>query len=128
MTHASAPEGPLTTADGTSLKKSLRRALRRQKMRALLLIAPLLLFILVTFIAPIFDMLARSVENQIVPETIPRTIEALETWDADSGKAPGEEVFAAFYTDFAIAEEYKTHTKLGSRLNYEVSGISSMFR
>jgi len=128
MTHASAPEGPLTTADGTSLKKSLRRALRRQKMRALLLIAPLLLFILVTFIAPIFDMLARSVENQIVPETIPRTVEALETWDADSGKAPGEEVFAAFYTDFAIAEEYKTHTKLGSRLNYEVSGISSMFR
>ena len=128
MTHASAPEGRLTTADGKSLKSSLRRALRRQKLRALLLIAPLLLFILVTFIAPIFDMLARSIENQVVPDTIPRTIAALDDWDADSGQPPGEDVFAAFYTDFAIAEEYKTHTRLGSRLNYEMTGISSLFR
>ncbi|HSF91147.1 MAG TPA: ABC transporter permease, partial [Paracoccaceae bacterium] len=55
--------GPVLAADGTPLKKSLARALRVQKMRALMLIAPLLLFILLTFIAPIADMLFRSVEN-----------------------------------------------------------------
>jgi putative spermidine/putrescine transport system permease protein len=128
MTDATTDAGKLTTADGQSLKKSLHKALRRQKMRALMLIAPLLLFIVVSFIAPIFDMLLRSVENDIVPETIPRTIVALEEWDAASGETPGEEVFAAFYTDFAIAEEYKSHTRLGSRLNYELTGISSLFR
>ena len=53
-------------ADGTPLKASLNRALRRQKMRALLLIAPLLLFIMLTFIIPIGQMLFRSVENSIV--------------------------------------------------------------
>ncbi len=128
MTDARQTEGPITTADGTSLKKSLRLALRRQKLRALMLIAPLFLFILLTFIGPIFDMLVRSVENQSVPETIPRTITALEDWDAGTGEIPGEAVFEAFYTDFSIALEYKTHTKLGARLNYESSGISSIFR
>lgn len=37
--------GPILAADGTPLKRSLARALRRQKLRALGLIAPLLLFI-----------------------------------------------------------------------------------
>jgi putative spermidine/putrescine transport system permease protein len=125
-----APESSevVLAADGTSLKKSLNRALRRQKLRALALIAPLLLFILITFVAPIFDMLLRSVQNDIVPNTIPRTVLALQDWDETSGEAPGEEVYAQFYTDLVIAEEYKRHTRLGSRLNYEQTGISSLFR
>ncbi|WP_347311451.1 ABC transporter permease [Defluviimonas sp. SAOS-178_SWC] len=120
--------GPMRAADGTPLKKSLARALRRQKLRALMLIAPLLIFVLVTFIAPIADMLFRSVENQIVSDTLPRTVVALKDWNADSGEAPGEQVFAALSTDFQIAAEEKNHTKLGSRLNYENPGISSLFR
>ena len=43
---------------------SLRRALRVQKMRALLLVAPLLLFVLLSFLLPIGDMLLRSIENE----------------------------------------------------------------
>ena len=46
-----AKDGSMLAADGTPLKKSLQRALRAQKLRALALIAPLLLFILLTFIA-----------------------------------------------------------------------------
>ncbi|MEM9844246.1 MAG: ABC transporter permease, partial [Pseudomonadota bacterium] len=74
----------MLAADGTPLKKSLARALRVQKMRALMLIAPLLLFILVTFIAPIADMLFRSVENNIVSNTLQRTIPALAQFDPDT--------------------------------------------
>ena len=120
--------GRLLAADGTPLKKSLARALRRQKLRALGLVAPLLLFVLLTFIAPIADMLFRSVENSIVPDTLPRTVEALEGWDATSGEPPGEEVFAALAEDLRIAVENKEHTRLGSRLNYEMSGMASLFR
>jgi len=120
--------GPMMAADGRTLKSSLNRALRREKLRALALIAPLLIFVLVTFVAPIVDMLFRSVENQIVSETIPRTVDALADWDATSTEAPGEEVFASLYTDLVVAEEYKRHTRLGSRLNYELTGISSVFR
>ena len=128
MTDRTAPDGPMLAADGTPLKKSLARALRRQKLRALLLIAPLLIFILLTFVAPIADMLFRSVENGIVPQTLPRTVVALRDWDASSGEAPGEAVFAALAEDLKEAAKSKTHTKVGSRLNYELPGISSLFR
>ncbi|WP_306154700.1 ABC transporter permease [Roseovarius sp. MMSF_3281] len=120
--------GPVLAADGRPLKRSLNRALRRQKLRALGLIAPLLIFVLVTFIAPIADMLFRSVENQIVSNTLPGTVQQLETWDATSGEAPGEAVYEALYYDLFLASEAKEHTRLGTRLNYEETGISSLFR
>ncbi len=99
--------GPVLAADGTPLKRSLARALRRQKLRALMLIAPLLLFVLLTFILPIVDMLFRSVENQIVSETLPKTVVELRDWDASSGELPGEAVFAALAADMKVAVEEK---------------------
>ena len=126
--QAEAEQGPVLAADGTPLKKSLSRALRMQKARALMLIAPLLIFVLVTFIAPIGDMLFRSVENQIVSDTLPRTTEALKDWDSDSGELPSDEVFEAAFYDIYLAAERKLHTRLGTRLNYEMTGASSLFR
>ncbi|KAJ04118.1 ABC transporter permease [Sulfitobacter mediterraneus] len=127
-TANTASDGPMLAADGTTLKSSLNRALRRQKLRALMLIAPLLIFVLLTFIAPIADMLFRSVENQIVSETLPRTTAALADWDATGDTPPPEPVFKDLYEDMFIAKERKLHTRLGSRLNYELTGVSSLFR
>jgi putative spermidine/putrescine transport system permease protein len=118
---------PLTAADGTPLKLSLARALRREKLRALALIAPLLIFVLVTFIAPIADMLFRSVQNQIVQDTLPRAMAALRDWSPADG-VPPEEVFVGLVQDVTVAAERRQHTQLGSRLNYEMSGMSSLFR
>jgi len=118
----------LTTQDGKPLKAALAKALRREKLRSLALIAPLLFFILITFVAPIADMLFRSVENGIVADTLPRTVIALQDWDPESGSIPSETVFAALHGDLVVAVDEKTHTRLGSRLNYEESGISSLFR
>ena len=123
-----AEKGPMLAADGRPLKASLNRALRREKLRALMLIAPLLIFVLVTFIAPIADMLFRSIENQIVSETLPRTTAELADWDAESGEIPPPPVFEALYKDMFVAQERKLHTRLGSRLNYELTGVSSLFR
>ena len=120
--------GPMLAADGRPLKHSLKRALRREKLRAFLLVSPLLVFILVAFVAPIADMLFRSVENQIVSETLPRTVVALREDQNLPEAAPGEPVYEALYTDLFIAAEYKSHTRLGSRLNYEMTGLSSLFR
>ena len=120
--------GPVLAADGTPLKRSLGRALRRQKIRALMLIAPLLLFVFLTFIMPIASMLMRSVDNEMVGNTLPKTVIAIENWDASSGELPDETVYAAFADDLIIAVKNKEHTKLGTRLNYEKTGISSLFR
>ncbi|PWK60612.1 ABC transporter permease [Roseicyclus mahoneyensis] len=121
-----AQTGPMLAADGRPLKRSLNRALRAQKLRALALIAPLLIFLLVTFVAPILDMLFRSVENQIVSETLPRTVIALDGWDATD--LPDDATYAALAHDFKEAAERRIHTRLGSRLNYEATGLSSIFR
>ncbi|WP_420403597.1 ABC transporter permease [Nisaea sp.] len=120
--------GPILASDGTPLKKRLARSLRMQKLRALMLIAPLLIFVLVTFIAPIADMLFRSVENQIVSHTLPDTVNAVADWDPKTEDLPPESVYQALYFDLFLAAEAKEHTKLGTRLNYEQVGISSLFR
>ena len=118
----------LKTADGASLKVSLQRSLRRRKRNALLLVAPLFLFILITFLLPIFDMLIRSVDNKITSEILPTTIPLLAKWDPNSKSLPDESVFKAFVNDAQLAAKAKTINRLGKRLNYEKSGTSSLFR
>jgi putative spermidine/putrescine transport system permease protein len=125
---AEARAAPLTAADGTPLKRSIARAMRKQRMRALLLVAPLLIFVLVSFIAPIGEMLFRSVQNDIIPDNMPRTIAALEDWDPASGELPPDAAFEALVADMVVMAEAKVHTRVGQRLNYESGGISSLFR
>jgi len=120
--------GPMMTMDGKPLKRSLAIALRRQKVRALLLISPLLIFVLFTFLFPIASMLFRSVENDIVSEILPETVVALYSWDAESGELPDEIVYSAFAGDLQRAAKAKDHTRVGLRLNYEKSGMASLFK
>lgn len=118
----------MVTADGTPLKASLARALRRNKIKALLLVLPLFLFILLTFFIPIIDMLFRSVENQIVGDVLHRTVPLLAQWDETSGELPDEALFTALAEDFKEASAAKTSGKVGRRLNYEKPGFSGLFR
>jgi len=122
------PAGPLRAADGAPLKLSLARAQRRGKLRAFALVAPLLLFVTLTFIAPIGEMLFRSVENQIVPDNMPRTVAALADWTSETAPLPSDAAFAAVVADFGEMIEARNHTRVGQRLNYEASGFSSLFR
>ena len=118
----------MVTADGTPLKVSLGRAKRRARNRALFLVAPLFLFILITFFIPIFSMLFRSVENDLVGDTLHRTVPMLQNWDESGDTIPGEEVFEALVQDFIEAQKTKTAGRPGRRLNYEKPGFSSLFR
>jgi len=115
--------GDLVTADGRSLKSSLKRAERRRTLMAFLLVCPLLIFILLIFINPIAQMMWRSVDNPQVIEALPRTLEALEGWDGEG--LPGEEVYAALAKDFTLDQQLPRSEQkagpLGVRLNYELS-------
>lgn len=115
---------PITTADGVPLKTSLNRARRRSKMTALILVAPLFLFLLFSFLVPIFEMLWRSVENPAEVTYMPHTVEALKSWNGEG--VPSEGVFAALVQD--LQEGYKTREigKVAARLNYEQSGTRGL--
>jgi putative spermidine/putrescine transport system permease protein len=127
-TTAPAPAARLTAADGTPLKRSIARAQRAQRLRAFALVAPLLLFILLSFIAPIGDMLFRSVQNDIIPDNMPRTVAALADWDPATGDLPPDAAFEALVADMVVMEQAKLHSRVGQRLNYENGGMSSLFR
>ena len=81
----------ILTTDGIPLKVSLKKAERKNKIRAFLLVFPLLLFILVTFVVPIGDMLVRSVDDSQINTVFPKTFEEYSKWDRKD--LPPEEVY-----------------------------------
>lgn len=105
------------------LGKALKRAERPNRLRALALALPALLFLLVTFGAPIGIFLTTAVRNPEVREILPQTVSALDGWDGQA--APGEEAFAALAADLAAAKKNNTAAALGKRLNYESAGMRS---
>ncbi|RED52398.1 ABC transporter permease [Aestuariispira insulae] len=117
---------PMTGEDGIPLKTKLRIAERRNRIKAALLVLPLFAFILVTFLVPIGQMLYRSVENNIIADNLPRTIELLSEWDGNN--LPPEPVFETMVAELKIARETKEIGKIGKRLNYEMSGMLSLFK
>jgi putative spermidine/putrescine transport system permease protein len=108
---------------GIPLKVRLRRAERTKQVRAILLVAPLFLFILVTFLLPIGTLLFRSVENPELPQYLPQTIAAMAAWDGK--QLPDEAVFAAFAADLKLAQQKRVTAEIGKRVNYELPGTRS---
>src|SRR5579862_1598035 len=58
-----------------------RRAKRRRQWRAVALIAPPIVFVLLTFVMPIGVFMFRAVDNRDIAHLMPRTIESLAGWD-----------------------------------------------
>ncbi len=128
MASVTAAPEVMVTADGTPLKVSLHRALRRNKIRAFLLVLPLLAFLGFTFLWPIGVMMFRSVENSLVSTVMYRTVPLLAQWDETTGDLPDEAVFEALVQDVTEGFKNRTIGKVGTRLNYEEPGMSSIFR
>ena len=116
----------ILSSDGIPLAISLKKAERRNKIRAALLVAPLFLFILIVYVFPIGEMLFRSVDDRMISGMLPKTFKAMEKWDAKD--LPEEPVYAALYEDLSYLKETKTYGKIIARLNYEKSGFSSLIK
>ena len=119
------PDGPLLTADGTPLKVSLQKSLRQAKLRAILLVAPPLLFLIILFVIPIGNMLTRSVDDRLINDVLPKTFEAFEVWDKQS--EPPESLFAALYEDLKAAGKVE-RGKVSVRMNYAKPGWRSLIK
>lgn len=125
---AEATQELLTTADGRPLKEALATAQARAKRRAFLLVLPLLLFIVLTFLVPIGYTLKRSFEHDGFAASAP----ALASWfranpDFDPANPP-EEAYAALVEDLARMQVEKTTGLAGARINYSVPGTISLFK
>ena len=118
-------KGEILTTDGIPLKVSLKRAERRNKIRALLLVLPLALFITVTFVIPIISMLTRSVDDKQINTVFPKTFEIFKQWDQK--ELPSEEMYASIFNEIMTADKRQVG-KASTRMNYSKSGWKSLIK
>ena len=126
----------LTTADGKPLKAALAAAQAHAKRRAFFLVMPLLLFVVVTFVAPIAQMLHQSLynpgftihEDLGTGEQTPIMVNTRDWFDANPiGTVPDEAAYKALATDFLLLRELRAAGSVGTRVNYDKSGTRSLF-
>lgn len=127
VTGAAGPDdgGTLKTADGQPLAKALARSSRRARRRAFFLVLPLLLFVLITFVVPIGQMLQRSVKNDGFSANMPQ----ISAWFAENpaGTEPDEAAWTALATDLQASAEARSIGVVGTRINYDMPGTRSLF-
>ena len=117
----------ILTTDGIPLKVSLKKTERKNKIKAFLLVFPLLLFIIVTFVVPIGDMLLRSVDDSQINEVYGKTFEEYKKWDKEKDKLPPEAVYKALFNDIAYGDKIKIGRSI-TRMNYSKSGWKSLIK
>ena len=71
----------ILSSDGLPLEVSLKKAERKNKLKAVMLVGPLFLFLIITYVFPIGDMLFRSVDDRMITKMLPNTFTAIEKWD-----------------------------------------------
>ena len=118
----------LTTADGRPLKAALAAAQSRAKRRAFLLVLPLLLFVVLTFLVPIGYMLKRSFEHDGFAASAPTLVAWFEANPDFDPANPPEEAYAALVQDLAQMQLDKNTGMAGTRINYSVPGTISLFK
>ena len=106
------------------LKLDLRKAQSRKRLAALALIAPLAIFLMLTFVVPIAALLMRAVENPEVAATLPKTVQALSGWDRKG--LPGDAAYAALVEDLAASKANNSTGALARRINSDLPGARSV--
>ena len=116
----------ILTTGGIPLEESLKKVEKRNKIKAFLLVSPLLFFLIIVYISPIVGLLFTSIDDRMVTNMLPKTFKVMKQWDGKD--LPSEEVFEAFYQDYKILVEEKKHGKLSTQMNYEKNGFKSILK
>lgn len=85
------------TGHWQKVKKEYKKDKRRKALRAAFLILPAVAFVCITFVSAIAFFLFKSVDNSVVPDTLPNTTVAISSWSGDG--TPDDAVYAALFKD-----------------------------
>ncbi len=117
----------MTAVSTTALGQRLRKAERRGHLWAYALIAPLFIFVALSFLLPLGTVLLNSVYDPIIPDNLARTVRALDAWNGPRSEIPPEPVFAALALDLKDAVQEQKAGSIANRLNIEESGLRTIF-
>lgn len=101
-----------------------RRRLARAPWWTFALVAPLLLFLIASFIVPVLLMLARGVTDKEVAATWPQTTALLREWDGDG--LPPEAVARSAAAEILASHRAGTLNLVANRLNYDLVGSRTL--
>jgi len=105
-----------------------RLNLRRRKLLAMVFVVPLMLFVLIAFIAPIGTMLYRSVYHPTVAQLIPNTLNELQRWDQAGSVPPDIGTMAVFASELKQLAKARKSGKLAEEINRGLPGSSSVVK
>lgn len=88
------------------------------------LVAPLLLFLLASFVVPALMMLSRAVVDRDLERVWPESAAALRQWDG--GGVPPDALAATVARDMLKARRAGTLNQVANRLNYDMVGSRSL--
>ncbi len=102
----------------------MRTTAVRERVGALLLIVPLLAFLAVFFLWPLWTMVKASVVDDTVSRVLPRTSVAIVSWDGQG--SPPVQVQQALVEDLRQADDQQALGETVRRLNSAVSGFRTL--
>jgi putative spermidine/putrescine transport system permease protein len=95
-----------------------------QRLKSLLLLAPLLAFMIAFFVVPLVTMMTSAISDPVATNALPRTAQALAQWDR--GAIPAAAQQAAFVADIRALSNDEQFGDLVRRLNSTQSGFRSL--
>ena len=118
------PRGRGRDGQGAKLARDLARVERARKLGAIALIAPLFVFLCISFIGPIAALLSKSFVDTEVAPVLPRVCAEIARWKGQD--LPDEATFAALIEDIRSASAAGTLARAATRLNYDISGYRTL--
>jgi putative spermidine/putrescine transport system permease protein len=106
------------------LRAALRRSERRRGLRAAALLAPLAIFMVACFFAPIALMLANGFTDREVSEAWPATAAALREWHGTG--VPDAPIIATFIDEVVASQRKGTMIPAANRLNHALPGSRTL--
>jgi putative spermidine/putrescine transport system permease protein len=102
----------------------MNRSPLRERLGALALILPLLAFLAVFFLWPLWTMVAAAIVDDTVSRVLPRTAAAITSWDGQG--LPSPEVAKALVEDLRRADDQQALGETVRRLNSSISGFRTL--
>lgn len=97
---------------------------RAPRLKAFLLVAPLLAFLAIFFLWPLYTVISQAVSDPAVSRVLPQTAAAISGWDGEG--LPDDAVQAAFRADIAANDDDMAMGDVTRRLNSAKSGFRSL--
>ena len=112
--------------DTAALKQRLQKAERSSRLASLTLVLPLLLFLVLTFVAPIGLVLYNSVHDDAMEGIMPKSAALLRDWNPSLSPLPEPAVRDTVATEMVAAAKSREISRLASRVNYDSPGMRGL--